>query len=308
MACLAPFRVRVPASTSNLGPGFDTYSAALSLFLEIEVHHSDADRHEWRGDWPLGDRNIFAEALVTAAARLGVKLPACRFISSNSIPLQRGLGSSAAAITAALVSLSRVAQVPLDDNLFFELALPFEGHPDNLAAAWKGGWVLCWSHEGSARTETLPIETDLLFVVAIPELKISTARAREVLPEVYSKEDLIHTIQRSTLLLHALYGNRKELLAPALEDRIHQPFREVLIPGCREILRLEGLPRAAAPHHLGVYLSGSGSTICSLTDEPSAAPEIGSWMVSQFAKAGLAAEFHILEVSPQGAKVLDILE
>ena len=303
MPGMAPFRVRVPASTSNLGPGFDTYSAALSLFLEIEVYPSAADRDEWLGDWPVGDRNIFAEALVAATAKLGVKRPACRFISNNSIPLQRGLGSSAAAITAALVSVSQMAQVPLDDHLFFDLALPFEGHPDNLAAAWKGGWVLCWQQEGSARVETLPIETDLLFVVSIPEQRVSTARAREVLPEVYSKEDLIHTIQRSTLLLHALYGNRKELLAPALKDRIHQPFREVLVPGCREILRLEGLPRAVAPHHLGVYLSGSGSTICSLTDKPSAAAEIGGWMVSQFAKAGLAAEFHILRVSHEGARV-----
>ncbi len=299
----APFQVTVPASTSNLGPGFDTFSVALGLYLDIQVRRSDSGRHEWLGDWPVGDRNIFAEALAASAAQFGFDLPGFRFTSRNSIPLQRGLGSSAAAITAAIMVVSRLAGVPLDDRSFFELALPLEGHPDNLAAAWKGGWVLCWKKENSSRVQALPIETDLLFVVAIPELKVSTARARQVLPDNYSREDCIQTIQHSTLLLHALYNNQKELLAPALQDRMHQPYREALIPGCRDILRLEGLPPTAASHHLGVYLSGSGSTVCSLTDDPTAGTEIGAWMVSQFAKAGLAAEFQILRVSKEGARV-----
>lgn len=300
-----PFRVRVPGSTSNLGPGFDTFAVALSLYLEVRVSRSAGRGLEWEGDWPARERNVFAEAFEVAGRELELGIPGLCFTAHNSIPLQRGLGSSAAAITGGLLAAHQLAGASLDTARFLQLAMPLEGHPDNLAAAWHGGWVLCWEEKAETHIQSLPIESPPLFVAAIPEIKVSTARAREVLPEAYSRADLVHTIQRSNLLLHALYRGERHLLAAALQDRVHQPYRIPLIPGAAEILQLHSLPQSAEPHHLGVYLSGSGSTLCSLSDDPRAAETIGGWMVEQFRQAGVAAAYRILQASPVGARVME---
>ncbi|MDA2935226.1 homoserine kinase, partial [Acidobacteria bacterium AH-259-D05] len=277
-----PFSVRVPASTSNLGSGFDTVSAAVSLYLTVQVRPTSGKQIEWlhSSDSPLPLReedNLILRSLHSTVEVLGVEPPGLRISMDNQVPLQRGLGSSAAAIIAGIKIAEHMCGANLDNSQVFRIAYPLEGHPDNLAASLLGGWVLSWVHDNQVQAERLLSTLSCRFILAIPEVTISTREARAILPQQYSLEDATYNLQRCGLLIHALNSGRKELIREATSDRLHQPFRAQLVPGMKQLLSLENLDEGLSGSLLGISISGSGSTAVVLADDHY--EEIASWML-----------------------------
>lgn len=296
-----PFTVIVPASTSNLGSGFDTISAALNLYLRVDVEPHSGGRIEWIKGWDSAQENILDRSLRNTLALLEVRGPGMRLSMDNPIPLKRGLGSSAAAIIAGIRIAEHVAGVRLSQEKEFEMAYPLEGHPDNLSASLLGGWTLSWVQDEKIFAEKLSSSFAGRFVIAIPEMTVSTREARAILPESYSRGAAVFNLQRCALLVHALYSGRKGLLREATRDRLHQPYRSSLVPGISRLLNFDGLDQKLVESVLAVSISGSGSAVIALADENY--EEIGGWMVQTFSSAGTMASFRILDLDAEGAKI-----
>ena len=297
-----PFQVRVPASTSNLGPGFDTLSAALSLHLTIGVESIEGAGVEWPPDWSLPlEENVLDRSLRTAFSNLGAGLPAIRLSIDNPIPLTRGLGSSGAAIIAGIKIAEQITGERLSDDDALRIAFPLEGHPDNLAASLLGGWVLSWT--SGSRVHSLRLRSALRcrFVVAVPDQAVSTPEARAILPGSYDLAAAVFNIQRSSLLVHALHSGEARLLREATLDRLHQPYRASLVPGLAKVLSGPSRNPGWSESLLGTFISGSGSTVIALADGREA--EIGAWMIRTLAAAGTPAQLRVLDLDLQGARI-----
>jgi homoserine kinase len=295
------FTVLVPASTSNLGSGFDTVSAALALYLKVTVESSKSPGLQWISGWDAKEDNILDLALRTTCRQLGQPIPSVHLSMENPIPLQRGLGSSGAAIIAGIKIAEKLARVRLTPDEILAIAYPLEGHPDNLAASLHGGWVLSRSRGEEVRAEQLRATLECSFVLAVPEITISTQEARAILPRQYELSQVVHNLQRCALLVHALYSGKKELVNEALQDEVHQPYRAGLIPGLTDLLRRRDLPEAISSHLLGVSISGSGSCVLSLAD--GSFDPIGKWMVSTLRRHGTGSSYLVLELDTQGARI-----
>lgn len=296
------FTVQVPASTSNLGSGFDVISAALDLLLTVEVEPTGGRRIEWISGWDgPPEENVLDRALKSAAKAMRASVPGARLRMRNPIPLQRGLGSSGAAIIAGVRVAAQLCQVPLSREQILEIAYPLEGHPDNLAASLLGGWALSWISGGQVRAESLPVALDCRFVLAVPESTVSTQQARAILPRHYSLQDAVFNLQRCALLVHALHAGRRDLLREAVEDRIHQPYRSRLIPGLPELLARKGLEKSLDERLLALSISGSGSAVVAIADGSWDA--IGDWMVDRFREAGAKAASMVLDLDTTGVRV-----
>lgn len=296
-------RVVVPGSTSNLGSGFDTVSAALSLYLRLTVEEVPGQGFHWPEGWDLPEEhNAIALAVRRAAAALDLALPGLRFEVESDIPLKRGLGSSGAAIIAGIKIAERLAARRLPESEILDLAYPLEGHPDNLAASLLGGWVVSWVEGDRMRAERLESRLDVRFVAAIPEKMVSTAQARAILPEHYSRADAVFNLQRCALLVLAVTQGRADLMETATGDRIHQRYRAGLVPGAIDVLERKALPPALEPQVLALTVSGSGSTLLAMVR--GAAEGVGEWMVGRLAAAGTPAAYLTLDLDVQGARVL----
>ena len=251
----------VPASIANLGPGFDALAVAVQLYIRVRVTGIDSvGRNAVRsrfGAVALEGDDYVARSIRTLAAREGLDFPSLALDIASDIPMQAGLGSSAAATVAGLQIYDALAG-PAQRDLIAE-GTAFEGHPDNIAAALLGGLAsACVCDDGRVLTASTPWPDQIRFVAATPQARVKTPEARRVLPESISRADAIFNLQRVALLLQALHANRHALLREALRDRWHQPYRASLVPGLAEALALDH------PDLLGVCLSGSGPTVVTL--------------------------------------------
>jgi homoserine kinase len=255
-------RVRVPATSANLGPGFDAFGLALALHddvvvrvaeagLEVDIAGEGADR------LPRTARHLVVRALRATFDRFGGQPRGLQVVCANRIPQQRGLGSSAAAIVAGV--LAARALVPggedrLDLAATLALATQLEGHPDNVAAALLGGLTLSWSGPAEVRAVRLPVDERVAPVLLVPTARSSTARTRRLLPDSVPHADAAANAARAALLVHAV-GSDPDLLLSATEDRLHQPYRATALPASAALidrLRADGLP---------AVLSGAGPTV-----------------------------------------------
>jgi len=252
LSLLAKVRVRVPASTSNIGPGFDCLGMALGLYNELVVEmHSEKGplSFEIEGEGaetlPRDRGNVmFRAANTVLAGRFPNRLV---FKAVNRIPLARGLGSSAAAIVAGLFAANRLIKPsPLTQEQLFEYALVLEGHPDNIAAAIFGGVTLSIKDRRDVRNHALKPHKDLVAVVCIPEFQLETAKARAVLPDIVPREAAVENVSRAMLLASAMERGRWKDLAAAMGDRLHQPYRACLVPGFKDVLKAATTPAFAA--------------------------------------------------------------
>lgn len=254
---------RVPASIGNMGSGFDALSAAVRLYLSVKATW-DPDvpgplTFDF-GDLSLEGENLIERALLAANDRFGTRAPSMHVEVRSEIPLRAGLGSSAAATVAGLRLHEAVhGRRPLEDLL--GIATAIEGHPDNAAAALLGGLVgSCQRDDGSVTALSSPWPDAVRFLVLTPDVQLSTARARQVLPDRIDRADAIFNLQRVALLLQSLERGRHDLLREALRDRWHQPYRQPLVPGLEAALAMEH------PDLLAVCLSGSGPSIVALAE------------------------------------------
>ncbi len=294
-----PFRVKVPASTSNLGSGFDTVSAALSLYLRVEVEPVAELGIDWVSGWDGSEENILDKALLSTFAAHDAGRPGVRLRMENPIPLKRGLGSSGAAIVAGIKIAERLIGASLSRDEILQIAYPLEGHPDNLAASLLGGWALSRLGPDGVKVEKIDARLRCQFVVAVPERTVSTAEARAILPKSYSLADAVFNLQRCALLVHALHSGRGDLIFEAVGDALHQPYRARLAPGTADLLVAKNLPSHLSDHLLGVSISGSGSAVLALVSESGEA--IGEWMVESLRQAGSPARFLTLDLDTKGA-------
>jgi len=293
---------RVPASTANLGAGFDALGLGLAKYLRIAVEPADRLKIEAAGVGadriPLDEENLIYKVAANTAKRRNRPLPPFHMEITNEIPLARGMGSSAAAIIAGITCYELLTGDELDEQELFRCAFDFEDHPDNLGACLYGGLIAgVAADDGTVQVARLQIPCRLSTVVVIPSFELSTGKARAVLPKTYSFHDIIYNTQRSALTIAALTTCNKKLLREAMKDRIHQPYRAKLIPGLEEILELkvDGL--------LGIALSGAGPTVFAFV-EPELASHVGAAIVGKYEEHEVDAMSLLIEIDRLG-RVID---
>jgi homoserine kinase len=252
--------VRVPASSANLGPGFDALGLALDIYLECRFRKSDRLSISVIGrdaaSISTGEDNLIWQTALMVARDTEGELPFIELAIKNDIPLGKGLGSSAAALTAGVVIADRMLGLNWKPARILDEAAKIEGHPDNVAACVLGSIVASAVDSGGvARAVRLELPDSYGVSVIVPDFTLPTTTARSVLPDCYSKEDTIFNVQRAALLVAALATGSTSAFPTALEDRLHQPYRAALVPGLEEALKLR------APGLLGCTLSGAGPSI-----------------------------------------------
>lgn len=298
-------RVRVPASTANLGPGFDVLGLALKLHNVIEVEETQEGFElyvEGEGKAALehqGPRNLACRAAQAAFEYLGYRPKGLRFRLENHIPLKRGLGSSGTAVLGGIAGAAKIAGATLPPEEVLALAVKFEGHPDNVTPSLVGGFTASALVEGKVLYARLPFPGALKVVAVIPDLEIPTKRAREALPEQVPLKDAVFNLSRLALMMAGLLTDRLDLLAEGTKDRLHQPYRAALLPGMLEVME-EGLKAGA----LACFLSGAGSTLMALVKGDG--EEIGSRMQKLWQQQfGIASRSLILETDGEGLVYLE---
>ncbi len=296
-------KIVVPASTSNLGAGFDTFGLALTLYNTFEVEPSDAFSVEVYGEGagrlPTGIENLFLQTYIRACQELGVDDRPIKVIQKNEIPLGRGLGSSATAIVGGIAAAVALNGLKLSEDEFVELAMLFESHPDNVVPAIVGGFTVSAVEEDEKGKrvyfEKLPFPEGLRVLVLIPEYEVLTEEARRVLPAEVSFKDAVFNVQRAALMVAALINGDFGALRVAAEDRLHQPYRSPLLKGF-ETFKEEAYRLGAD----AVFVSGSGSTLAVFTRRNG--EEIGSFGVELYKKLGIPARFKVLKADTEGVR------
>jgi len=305
--------VRVPASTANLGAGFDCFGLALDLHLVVRAtllpaDSSSASRVRSRGESgsatlpQSAETNLIFQAMRLAAQRQGGVLPPMRLAVHNAIPLASGLGSSAAAIVAGIalgfaVCGKKDFSAAADMQSALTYATEIEGHADNAGAALMGGLAVTLVRgDGSVAFVRKNWPQEIRAVAVTPNFTLATSKARAALPPSVARADAVSNLQRTAMLVAALDAHRHDLIWDALQDRLHQPYRQNLIPGLAEILQL---PRT--PGLLGVALSGAGPTAVAFATE--GFEDIGKTMMACFQRRGLNATTRILSIADQGATI-----
>jgi homoserine kinase len=296
------WRVVVPATSANLGCAFDCGGLALKLYLRALFVPSCATELslEYQGKtperFPIKSSNLILHALCLAAERLDVPPPTGHVLVQSDIPISVGLGSSAAAVIAGLLLGSRHSEKEVAPELLLRWAEEIEGHIDNAAAAYYGGLVLALSNNMErvvvAKTS---FPESIRLVVVTPSITVPTHHAREVLPKTYDRADVLHTLQRTSILAATCFSGNFDLFPELFDDKLHQPYRQQLVPGMERCLGLR-LPRL-----LGVAISGSGSSVIAFTtgDEMRVAKELQRI----FASEGVLTEATFTSADNNGAGV-----
>jgi len=308
-------KVRVPATTANLGPGFDVLALALQLYNTIEMEVASGKNigrrrklqidieGEGEAELPRDKRNIVYQAAKLVFKKFHFAPSFLHIRLKNRIPIASGLGSSAAARIGGLVGANRLCGERMSIEEILDLAAEIEGHADNVSAAMVGGLVVCSLSEGKEkRIEILKFNPpkNLSCVVCIPNFQLMTDRAREILPKTIRFEQAVFTSSRVALLLGSLIKRRYELLGMAMEDRLHQPYRKRLVKGMEKVFK-EALKAGA----LGTCLSGAGPSILAFTasSPPSVAERVGKAMQGGFKRCGIESRYLILGIDRDGTRI-----
>ena len=285
--------VKVPASSANLGPGYDVLAAALALHLELEVEETGAFAIEAEGlDVPLDRSNLCVRAFESLRPADGIA-----FRIRSEIPLAAGLGSSAAAIVAGLLAADHLYELAQEPDDVLARAAEIEGHPDNVAAALFGGFVVCANQDGSLAATRLDPPQGVEAVVVVPGEQVPTEEARKAIPDRVPLEDAVANISAAADLVLGIQRSDLTLIGRGLSDRLHQPHRAHLYPRSMEIV--EEAPRMGA---IGATISGAGPTVLVWTFWQST----GEVMKALTDRVGDWAEVRRVPFSPMGADVPEL--
>ncbi len=261
--------VKVPATSANLGPGFDTLGMALSFYDELEVEAVAGEGAfvevigEGSGEVPTDASNLVVQSIIFTFNRLGQEVPGLRLKAHNLIPHGRGMGSSGAAVVSGIVAAKGLLDgvVEISDQELLELATELEGHPDNVAPALFGGLTIAWVDEQGPRHKKLFVHRGVSPLELVPNHKMSTALARSLQPESVPHEDAVFNVSRSALLIAALTQS-PDLLMAATEDRLHQDYRAAAMPETNALVELMRSNGFAA------VVSGAGPSVLVLANGP----------------------------------------
>ena len=289
---------RIPATSANLGCLFDCGGLALDLYLTLRIQARDDARvnFTYHGVTPERIPSDDSNLIVATIRRLLETWGSVRGYDleiDNQIPVGAGLGSSAAAIVGALVCAHWLVGMPMDDEAVLALATRLEGHPDNVAAAWHGGFTIAVQEEDHVWAFSSPVPEGLKFVVIVPDYALPTSEARSALPDQYSRADAVHNLQRAAMVAAQFASGRVRFENAFFDDRFHQPYRTSLVPGLAEALSLRrtGL--------LGLALSGAGPTLLAIVDEDTAGNSEAIREV--LSRHGIDSRAYLLTADNQGA-------
>ena len=278
--------VRAPATSANMGPGFDCLGIALDIWNTVRVDLGEAGfeiRGLGRGELPSGPDNLVAQAFRMAGEEAGARAPDARFTCTNAIPLGRGLGSSSAAAVAGIVAANVLLDLGMDKGAMLALAAQVEGHPDNSAAALYGGCQIVVRESGRFVTSSVRVPERVRAVLFVPDSPMPTSESRSLLPTDAPMEDVVFNLGRVGLLVNALATDDLDLLRVATQDRLHQPHRQSIFYPMRVIMRA-----ATNAGAFGAFLSGAGSSVLALASGREMT--IGYEMAEAASKAGVEGE------------------
>lgn len=292
-------RVRVPATSGNMGPGFDTLGVAVRLYNTVAVRLLPVPEAR-RTDRVPPSQAAGAVKIVMVAARaffkkVGAEERGVSVHVSGDVPIARGLGSSVTVRLGLVAGLNRLLGEPLSDGELLDLVSELEGHPDNAAPALFGGMAVSGMVGGKVMYWKIKVPRSLRFVTVIPDYEVETRQARGILPASVPLSDCVHNLNRVALMVAAAEQGDFKRMGTLLDDRLHQPFRAKLIPQLYPVL---DAAREAGAY--GGWLSGSGSTVMAIArDHPHA---VGRAMSRAFAKGGVKSRVHVLEADPKGIR------
>lgn len=296
------FRVHVPATTANLGPGFDAFGMALTVYNAFTVQAAVGDSQvtvAGEGETELADAadNLFLRAFARAFMEARESPPGISLHMENDIPLYRGLGSSASAAVGGLVAANHLLGNTLSDGQVLQLACDLEGHPDNVAAALFGGLIVCATEGGDMPTYArVPVPENLHAVVCVPDQHLPTELARSVVPIEVSLGDAVYNVGHAALLLTGIMQSDEESIRAGMQDRLHQPHRATIFPAMTPIMHA-----ALGAGACGSALSGAGSSILALSFRNP--DEIAAAMVEAAQAHDTPARSLVLSCAEQGVRV-----
>ncbi len=297
------YLIRVPATSANLGPGFDCLGMALDLWNEIEVEATGSQLEiniegEGASSIPPNKKNAIYQAMFKYAERHQKTIPAgIRLKCQNHIPLGSGLGSSSAAAVGGILAAAAILSLPMDKTDQLEYATQLEGHPDNVAPCLMGGLTAAIIENQQVVARNLAI-APLSLVVVVPDFHFPTKTARAALPVDVSRQDAVFNLSRLVFLIDALGKGDLDLLPLGMQDLIHQPYRIPLIPGATAAITAAKKAGAAA-----VVLSGAGPSLLAVLRKKEDQKSVGEAMQGAFVKAGLKARIYTPEIERAGASI-----
>jgi len=298
-------KIKVPASTSNLGPGFDTLSLALDWYNEftfkvikegLKITQLNSNK------LPEDSTNLVYKSFCEVFKKQKKTPPGIELDINCQIPLAAGLGSSASAVVSGVLVANTLLDNVLTKSEILSLATKLEGHPDNCAAAIYGGLTISVSQDEKVYVSQFPWPKELLVIVVVPDFELPTRISRELLPSKIPYGDATFNVSRTAYLLSSLLNKDWEGLKIGFQDRLHQPFRKDLVPGMEEVLN-EGLKKGAC----GATLSGAGPTLVAFVNDKSKAEEIGKVMTEKWQEFKVKSNYRVLNVASDGVKVENLV-
>ncbi len=293
-------RIQVPATSANLGSGFDSLGIALTLYNQVWMEEEDGVFISSRDglNVPTGPDNLIYWAAQRLYDECGAKLPGLRIEQQSDIPMTRGLGSSSACIVAGLMGANRLLGNPFDKHDIVNLANKLEGHPDNTTPAILGGLVASAVENRRVYSVSVPVAPKISFAVFIPPFELKTEVARAVLPEQVSRANAVYNLSRSALMTASLFSGNFENLRVAVQDTLHQPYRHHFIPGLDQAFRL-----SYELGSFGTYISGAGPSIISIIPDEEE-DDFNTYAVRRLEEKGFAGwQMKVLKADPHGAGV-----
>ena len=298
-------KIKVPASTSNLGPGFDTLSLALDLYNDftfkftkegLKIIQTNSNK------LPENSTNLVYKSFCEVFKGQKKLPPGVEITINCQIPLAAGLGSSASAVVSGVLAADTLLGNPLKKNEILSIVTRLEGHPDNCAAAIYGGLTVSVSSDKNVYVSQFPWPKDLLVIVVLPDFELPTSISRELLPPKITYGDATFNVSRTAYLLSSLLNKDWEGLKIGFQDRLHQQYRKDLVPGMDVVLN-EGLKKGA----LGATLSGAGPTLVAFVNDKDKADEIGKTMVNKWSEFKIKSEYKVLRVASDGVKIENLV-
>lgn len=299
------FTVKVPASTSNLGPGFDTIGLTLELYNDysFEIINKNSNEAELiytsnidSSEIPYSKENLVYRAFDYLFKKEGKNTPSVKIHFEAGIPTTGGFGSSSTAIVAGLMAANRLMDYPYDQQKLLKIGTQLDGHPDNISPAILGGLVVCVYADQELNYIKLNWDQNLFFVVITPDFKVPTAKARAILPSLIEFHDAVFNVGYSSLLIAALATKNTEILKKCFKDRLHQHYRAQLVPGMQYVLDT-GVEAGA----VGTMLSGAGSALIAVVESKEIAETVALAMQSAWLQSGVKASYKFIRAVEEGA-------
>lgn len=286
------YKIISPATSANMAAGFDSFGVCFNMDNELYFEEFDGaiviNNH---ADTFRNKENLIVKSFYKASEILGYSPKGIKIDVKSGIPVSRGLGSSAACITSGVTAAYLLSNNKVNRSEIFEISTQIEGHPDNVAPNLFGGASISYTDGGKYKTAKFNISDKFYFITMIPQYKLSTQKARSVLPESYSANDCVFNISHAGIMILALISGNEALLADALQDKLHQPYRAPLIEDYEEILRI--CKNSGA---IGCYLSGAGPTMVAIATNERVLPRIKK----EFFDNKISMDVRVNKINPKG--------